>query len=368
MPFRETGFFGKPEIGIGIDIIGKCNLRCRQCFFEKDPSTRKMMSFEQVKFIIEATADKFSELYILGGEPTLHPQLPQILSLGLEHMPVVILVTNGLKLAKKDYCQKIALPRLQISTHRQAINSSARETVDYLVQRKGIFELTNMAWKNIEKYWQGIVCVQLNLLKPLVDGGHVMDVFQWARSKNYEPIMELTKPGPIFERGHKLDVPVQRVQELYNKMLEYDRKYYPHLSEQIPAIVPPSYGHNCTLVETGVHVRVDGTVIPCVAHTTLPLGNIFKDNIETMLASKIRLAIKDYQNWIVGPCRQCRHFEYCHGGCRGEAFWDTGCPRASDSYCWHFPKGISLQDLTLVSCAGCILENHPGCKIKNRRT
>lgn len=365
MPFfREDTKNDKKNIGIGIDIIDSCNLRCKQCYYTKSNDGCSMMSLSQVEKIITQAKNNFSELYILGGEPTLHPHLPAILEIGLRNMPTVILVTNGIMLADEKYCELIALSGLGISMHKHATSPANENIVDQLAQRRGTFATTEKAWKNISKYWQGNVCVQLNILKPLLKYGSVFDVFKWAREMNYEPIIELTKPGPIFERGSPLDVTTEEIEFLYKEMQSFDAIHYPmHRSE---IIVPPSYGHNCTLIETGVHINVNGNVIPCVAHDLLPLGNIFHSSLDDILESNnLRMAIQDFQNWIVGPCRDCQYFEYCHGGCRGEAFWDTGCPRSSDPYCWYQTKKASLKDMTPKSCTGCILENHPGCKIKN---
>ena len=362
MPFREKASESSENIGIGFDIIDACNIRCRQCFYSKNEQSANLISLEQMTEIVKKASGKFSEMYVLGGEPTLHPQLAEILKLGLEHFKTVILVTNGLRFADEDYCKKIALPNLSISMHRRAISPAAKELVSDLSQHRNYFDQSERAWKNVEKFWQGDVNVQINLLKPLVDDGHALDIFKWSRSKGYEPIIELTKPGPIFERGHVLDVSQEEIKKLFEEMQAYDNEYFPKWAAKM--LVPPSYGHNCTMSETGIHVTVDGSVIPCVAHTTLVLGNILTDDIDEMLASPIRESIKDYQNWIVGPCRECHIFEYCHGGCRGEAFWDTGCPRASDPYCWHIPSGLTLKDMAPQSCEGCILENHPGCAKK----
>jgi radical SAM protein with 4Fe4S-binding SPASM domain len=363
MPYRESVNEKKENIGIGFDITNMCNVRCRQCYFSKGTSsTEKLLTLEQIEVAVQKAAGKFSEMYVLGGEPTLHPQLPEILELGLRNFPTVILVTNGLRLADEEYCKRIALPGLSISMHKRAVSFAAERMVNQLAQNGSYFERSARAWRNVELFWKGDVNVQMNLLRPLVQGGHALEVFKWARKKGYEPIMELTKPGPIFERGNPLDVTAKEVEKLYRAMQGHDWRYF---RKEIPSVlVPPSYGHSCTLIETGVHVYVDGTVVPCVAHNGITLGNIFTDNIEDILNSPIRKAIQEYKNWIVGPCRSCEHFEYCHGGCRGEAFWDTGCPRASDPYCWHLPKRLELEDMVPKTCDGCILENNPGCKIK----
>lgn len=361
MPFREDKTEKGENVGIGFDITTSCNIKCKQCYCPTDVASFRAVSFRDIKAAIKRVSGLFSELYILGGEPTLNPELYEILKFGLDNFRMVILVTNGLKLADEEYCRKMALPGLSISMHRRAISPQSEQLLNDLAQNKSYFKRSRRAWTNVQRFWQGDVNVQLNLLKPLVDGGHVMDVFKWSRENGFEPIMELTKSGPIFERNCELDVGSTEIEKLFLKMRKYDNVYYPHL--EAPELVPPSYGHNCTLIETGIHVYVDGTIVPCVSHNGIVLGNIFTDDIEEVLASPIRSAIKDYQNWIVGPCKQCAHFHYCRGGCRGEAFWDTGCPRASDPYCWNIPDGLTLKDMVPESCDGCALEDCPGCKI-----
>ena len=362
MPFREYETHGD-NVGLGIDLINTCNLRCKQCFYKDSPQKQKMMSLDQVKHIIDkASQNGFTEFYILGGEPTLHPQLKEILELALAQFKVVILVTNGMKLANEKYCKSIALPGLAIATHRMAIKDSAEPLVNYLSGTRTAWDQQEKAWLNIEKYWQGDINMQLNLMKPLIQEGHAFNVFVYARQHGFEPIIELTKPGPIYSRGNPLDVTPQEIQILFTKMQQYDKEYFPE--HYVTNQVPPSLNHNCTLVETGLHISVDGDIIPCVGHFGITLGNIFSDDFVDILNSPIRLAMKDFQNWIVGPCKQCELFQYCRGGCRGEAYWQTGCPRASDPYCWHHKPETTLEEMTPENCIGCPLEHNPACNIK----
>lgn len=347
------------NIGIGVDIISSCNIRCKHCYFEKSELETKMMTLDQIKEIIEKSKDKLREFYILGGEPTLHPELDKIIQLAAESMDLVVLVTNGLKLADENFCQKISHPKAMIHMHRKAVSEKGRDLVDSFCQREGTFDLSQKAWKNVEKFWEGKVNAQLNIMRPFVDGGHIFDVFRWARDAGIDPVIELVKSGPQFKRGCEFDVSSAEVGKIFEKLLEFDELHYPQKTAKF--LTPPYYGNSCTLPETGVHVLVDGSVISCISYGPIPLGNIFKDDIDIILNSEIRKTMKDYQNWIVGPCKECSAFGYCHGACRGEVFWSTGCPRASNLYCWNQQKGLALQDMVPKSCEGCILENHPGC-------
>ncbi len=361
-PFRGIG--REKNIGVGIDITDGCNMSCRHCYYHRQQVPLRHLPLEQLKKIISSAAEEFSELYLLGGEPTLHPELAQIVDYGLERMNMVMLVTNGLRLADEAFCTAIARPRFAISMHCRAIYSRHAALIDELQGYRGAFFSAQKAWRNIARHWRGRVHVQINLLKPLADNGCIMDVFKWARQNGYEPIVEMVKANDNFKRGSNLDLSPSEVRQIYQEMQDYDKAHYP---ERMPDIVmPPVYGQPCTLMESGVHITIDGQMILCVGNETVAYGNALTDSIAKIVDAPLRLAIQDYRNWIVGPCTQCPHFDVCHGGCRGNAKWETGCPRASNPYCWHHPKHLTLKDMVPNTCHGCILENHPGCGIKTR--
>jgi len=357
--FREAGTGG--DIGIGVDIVSGCNLHCAHCYYNKSSSktSSKVMPVSLIKNLIDQVEGRFSELYLLGGEPTLHPQLYEIIAYGLRHMKLVVLVTNGLKFADAEFCKHYATFGATMSMHRWAIKSQGANIVDQLSRKKGTFDRTEQAWSNIQKFWRGDICVQINLLRPLVEDGHVMDVFRWAREFGYKPIIEMIKASDFFRRNNNFDLTVQEVYALFRMLMNYDQVNYPELVPK--AIIPPVYGSPCTLIEIGIHVLVDGTAILCVGHAEIPLCNVFKDGIDLAIHSPIRMAVKNYKTWIVGPCRECEYFDLCHGGCRGNANYETGCPRASNPYCWHHHSSVVLKDLVPKSCEGCPLEKYQAC-------
>ncbi|HCC22842.1 TPA: hypothetical protein DF272_01540 [Candidatus Falkowbacteria bacterium] len=362
MPFREYQS-DSVNIGVGIDLVDSCNIKCPQCFYAKHQSGQSRLDRRALRPIMEKTRQAgFTEFYILGGEPTLHPDLLGVVQDALSIFPVVILVTNGLKFADSRFCRRLAQPRLALAMHRLAMKAEGADIVNQLSGSKTAYDRYQKAWRNIEKYWQGDVNVQLNLMRPLIDGGHVLDVFKWARSMGYEPIMELTKAGRRYPRGNPLDVSPAEIINLFAELKRYDEEHYP--DKVAGTQVPPSYNHNCTLIETGIHILINGDVLPCVGHPGLKLGNVFSDDLDDILNHPLRRALMDYHSWIVGPCQACAQFDFCHGGCRGEAYWQTGCPRASDPYCWLSPPSSDLSVFRPESCVGCILEHHPSCGFK----
>lgn len=75
-----------------------CNIACRHCFITCGPKNHahEMMSVQQVRnTLAEAGAHGVREYYFTGGEPFLHPDIQQLISMTLAQGPLSIL-TNGI--------------------------------------------------------------------------------------------------------------------------------------------------------------------------------------------------------------------------------------------------------------------------------
>lgn len=81
----------------------QCNLTCSHCFISCSPDNTSFgnLSYEQVAEVLEdSTQHGVKEYYFTGGEPFLHPQIVEVLSLALEYGPVTVL-TNGTVMTPK---------------------------------------------------------------------------------------------------------------------------------------------------------------------------------------------------------------------------------------------------------------------------
>ena len=81
-----------------IQVSGRsCNLRCAHCFNASAPGDRALppMSREEVgRLLEEASAAGVRDIVFTGGEPFLHPAMPEIARDSLSRFPTTIL-TNG---------------------------------------------------------------------------------------------------------------------------------------------------------------------------------------------------------------------------------------------------------------------------------
>jgi hypothetical protein len=95
---------GLPHFSLIIPITHSCNLDCSICFLpdrERDNLTR-----EQIGQVLDDT--EIPWIVLSGGEPTLRADLPELLQDICKRDKVAGLNSNGIKLADRDYCRRLA--------------------------------------------------------------------------------------------------------------------------------------------------------------------------------------------------------------------------------------------------------------------
>jgi 7,8-dihydro-6-hydroxymethylpterin dimethyltransferase len=102
------------------DIAETCNLRCPTCFTESSPDLRKVVPVADVLANVDQRLarenGRLDVLMLSGGEPTLHPDLPELLA-ELTSRPItrILVNSNGLRIATDDGLLKL------LTEHRERV-------------------------------------------------------------------------------------------------------------------------------------------------------------------------------------------------------------------------------------------------------
>ena len=104
---KEWAYYGSNQIvpsgplQINIEVTAACNLCCKMCFRNYPFNARKgQLSLEEIKLIAQQVNElRIPSIWLSGGEPTLHPQIVEILNIFGEVKPLDFwMVTNGTNL------------------------------------------------------------------------------------------------------------------------------------------------------------------------------------------------------------------------------------------------------------------------------
>jgi hopanoid biosynthesis associated radical SAM protein HpnH len=200
-----------------LEPLYTCNLACLGCSTERH--TGKLKDRLPVEKCLQAVDESGAPgVSICGGEPTVYPELKELIDGIIARQRHIYLCTNALLLDKKVFGVIPPHKRLTINVHLDGM----RETHDYVCDRQGVFD------KAIEMLRQG---------KKL--GYHMITnttVFKETKMEEVETLLELLSeigtdgvlitPGYEYESVDK-DIFLERreTEEKFKRVLELSRKY-----------------------------------------------------------------------------------------------------------------------------------------------
>ncbi|GAA2969929.1 putative radical SAM superfamily Fe-S cluster-containing enzyme [Microbacterium terrae] len=203
------------------DVTEHCNLRCPTCFTASGPQLTGVAPLETVLANVDARLarenGRLDVLMLSGGEPTLYPQLEELLA-ELVERPVVriMLNTNGMLIASDDrMVELLARHRDRLEVYLQYDGPSAEASVhhrggdltrfkDAAIERLSKAEifttLTMTAALGVNDHEIGDVVMRA-LETPFVSGIALQPVFGSGRGNPIDPMDRLTHTGVLARLG-----------------------------------------------------------------------------------------------------------------------------------------------------------------------
>jgi hopanoid biosynthesis associated radical SAM protein HpnH len=134
MAQRRAGRERFPSV-LMLEPLYTCNLACLGCSLERH--TGKLSDRVPVERCLEAADDCGAPIVsICGGEPTIYPELPQLIQGLIDRGRYIFLCTNALLLDQKVFDVIPPHKQLFINIHLDGL----RETHDLVCDRKGVYE------------------------------------------------------------------------------------------------------------------------------------------------------------------------------------------------------------------------------------
>jgi len=233
-----------------VEITNVCNLSCKFC--PKTHRAPRYMSLDEFRIAANKLRGVSEYIYLhVMGEPTLHHDLRKIVEYAHSIGFKVSITTNGTNL---DVLSSLPLYKISISLHSREANDLF--STDYL----------NRVFSFVKDASETTICAL-----------RLWNLNSKLATHNDEIIALIKQSFPLFEEGRSIKL-------LNNVYLENESIF------EWPDINADCEGHGfCMGLRDQIAVLCDGTVVPCCLDSdgNIPLGNIFKDNIEDIVSSDV---------------------------------------------------------------------------------
>jgi len=200
-----------------LEPLNTCNLACMGCSVER--YSGKLKDRLPVEKCLKAVDDCGAPgVSICGGEPTLYPELPELVREIIARKRHIYLCTNALVLDKKVYGVIPPHRRLTVNVHLDGM----RETHDMVCQRDGVFDTAIEMLKEGKKLGYHVITNTTVFRETNMD--EVEELFAYLTECGVDGM--LISPGYQYE-SVKRDVFLTRaqIQEKFRRVLELSKKY-----------------------------------------------------------------------------------------------------------------------------------------------
>ncbi len=304
-------------------VTYRCNLKCSFCYAGCNCTSNptgddREMTSQEIRSVLDTIflKAKVPSVSFTGGEPTLRPELPELIDYAANLGFRVNLITNGTcmtpSLAKSLVGAGLASAQVSLEgvtkrTHERvtAVLGSFEKTIAGVTNLKstGIRVHTNTTINrdNLEECAQmpafvknvlGLERFSMNLMIPTGSaalnqrlvvryqdlGPHLMTIAKAAKSEDVEFMWYSPTPMCMFN-------PVAR--GLGNK--------------------------GCSACDGLLSVAANGDVLPCSSYDD-PVGNLLEQDVHSIWTSAKAQHYRD-KGLAYSSCRDCEEFHLCHGAC-----------------------------------------------------
>ena len=310
-------FSARPSAPYRMDlaITYRCNNNCEHCYNAR-PRQGPELSTGQWKNILDRLWKLgIPHVVFTGGEPTMRPDLPDLIAHAEMNGQITGINTNGRKLKDQGYLQALVdagLDHVQITleSHNAAIH-------DRMVHAVGAWEDTTSGLRNALAS-RLFVMTNTTLLR------HNAPEMEKTLDFLAETGVPTVGVNALIYSGRGLEVDSGLAEGELPALLAIAREVTLRHEQKLIWYTPTQYCHfdplqlelgvkGCTAALYNMCVEPDGSVLPCQSYYT-PLGNILIDPWEVIWNHDLAVTLRERRNVPI-DCQACVLLLECGGGC-----------------------------------------------------
>jgi hopanoid biosynthesis associated radical SAM protein HpnH len=200
-----------------LEPLYTCNLACLGCAIERH--TGKLKDRLPLEACLKAVEDSGAPaVSICGGEPTVYPELPDLIAGIIERRRHIYLCTNALLLDKKVFGVVPPHKRLTINVHLDGL----RETHDMVCAREGVFDKAIEMIKEGKRLGYDVITNTTVFKETSVD--EVRELCELLTGLGVDGL--LVTPGYHYESvDHDMFLVRSEIQEKFKHVLDMSKRF-----------------------------------------------------------------------------------------------------------------------------------------------
>jgi radical SAM protein with 4Fe4S-binding SPASM domain len=295
----------------------RCQNDCAHCY-AGGPHETPELETEQWKKVI----DKLEQIGVFiatftGGEPTLRPDLPELLMYAQKKGIVTGLITNGRQLKSREYVA--TLEKAGLDFVQATLESHNPIHHDKITGVKGSWKETVAGIKNATET-QIYTTTNTTLSKHNADD--FLDTMEFLKSLNVAAFgcNSLIYSGKAVEVDPDFALSLEKLSQLLplisSKANQLGLKFLWYTPTQYCKLNPVQLGlgvKSCTAALVNMCVGPSGDVYPCQSYFE-SLGNLLTESWKKIWSNPLALRIRN-REYVEPKCKECPELHICGGGC-----------------------------------------------------
>lgn len=212
-----------------VELTDDCNIKCATCIAGSCPGGQMYISLEDMNKIINTLyleKDTIDLLMLSGGEPTIHPQIFDIIDLckkrGVRHL---MLISNGVRIAKdENFVKELAKRKQNLEIYLQFDSLRPESLID--IRGLDLSDVRRNAVEMLEKYKinSTLVCI----VKKGTNDSELKEIINFARSYSHvrgitlQPLKNIGR-GDTFNKDYHY-ITLTEVRDLVGQTGFMDKK------------------------------------------------------------------------------------------------------------------------------------------------
>jgi radical SAM protein with 4Fe4S-binding SPASM domain len=318
---------------VNLEVTDKCNLNCIYCYNKNKKIKDKILSFDEIKKIIDILKKNTVVLTVTGGEPLMRDEIFEILRYASKKIPKVNLLTNGTLL---DELKIVKLKDIHLNVIQLSLDSPD-ESINDQLRGKGVFQKVLYSLKLLDKFKMSYsimtIVSKINYMTCFS-----FNLFDQINNIKYHGFERATLSGKdvitqkLILTSNEWLFFIKKMLELSNKKVKFQ------FSDPLKNILirkKIEFG-GCIAGIANLSISCNGDIYPC-ARFNYCIGNFLnfsngKDFFYFWQNNRVLNLLRNRKN-LKGKCGRCIYREQ-YGGCRGNALGFSSDFLAEDPQCF----------------------------------